>query len=169
MTSTLRKSKKTVSKLAKRVKPKTVRYLRKLAWTLLSRVIRQTGCDHTGSDFCYTCNAYLHWSQLQAGHAIPGRHNAVLLDEEIIRKQCPLCNIFKRGNYQVFVAKLIRENGLDWWEEKLIESRQLKNYSREDLNEIILGYRVRLAELDVSYETPQTMVDVMDQLDAGAK
>lgn len=54
---------------------------------------------------------------------------------------------------------------MDWWEQKLAESRQLKNYTREDLNEIILGYRVRLADLDA----PQTMVEAMDMLDTRVK
>ena len=67
-----------------------------------------------------------------------------------------MCNIFRRGNYQVFVAKLIRENGIDWWEKKLVESRQLKTYSREELNEIILNYRIRLA---------QPVVGVFDELE----
>ena len=150
------KRKTSISKIAKKVKPKTVRYLRKLAWSLLSQIIRQQYADHRGMANCFTCDEVKPWRELQAGHAIGGRHNAVLLDESIIRPQCPGCNIFKRGNYQVFVTKLIRQNGLDWWEKKLMESRQLKTYSREELNEIILNYRIRLA---------QPVVGVFDELE----
>ena len=84
---------------------------------------------------------------MQAGHAIGGRHNAVLFDEEIIRPQCCGCNIFKRGNYPVFAAKLVREHGIDWWEKKLIEAQQLKMYTRTDLEEMIKSYRERLDRL----------------------
>ena len=84
---------------------------------------------------------------MQSGHAIPGRHNAVLFDEEIIRIQCSTCNIFKRGNYQVFVPKLIREHGfdgLDWWDEKLREARRIVKFTRQDLLDKIADYESRI-------------------------
>lgn len=141
------KHRQSVSKLAKRVKPKTIRYLRKLAWNLLSQIIRLENSDHAGNVACYTCNAQCYWREIQSGHAIGGRHNAVLLDETIIRPQCVRCNVFMRGNYPVFTAKLIRERGLDWWELKLEESRSLKLYTRTDLETKIQGYRERLNKL----------------------
>ena len=162
-----KRKKQSVSKLAKRVKPKTVKYLRKLAWTLLSKIVRNKYADHRGFCTCYTCGSVGPMSEMQAGHAIGGRNNSVLLDESIIRVQCVRCNIFLRGNYPVFAAKLIRENGLEWWEKKLIESSQTKIYTREDLNEIILGYRIRLQAIErgVPYETPKDAVEVFDTLD----
>lgn len=152
------KAKHTVSKLAKRVRPKTVRYLRKLAWNLLSRIIRQTAADHAGNVICYTCGEIHPWKEIQAGHAIGGRHNAVLLDEEIIRPQCCGCNIFRRGNYPVFAAKLVREHGIDWWERKLEESHQLKTYTRGDLEALIESYRERLSHV----ENPGAVFDKLD-------
>jgi hypothetical protein len=136
-----------VSRIAKRVKPKTIRYLRKLAWNLLSQIIRLENSNHAGNVICYTCGASYHWREMQAGHAIGGRHNAVLLDTTIIRPQCVACNVFKRGNYPVFVAKLVRENGIDWYEEKLRESQTIKTYTRGDLEELIKNYRHRLQRI----------------------
>jgi hypothetical protein len=84
---------------------------------------------------------------MQAGHAIGGRTGMVLLDEDIIRPQCYRCNVALRGNYPVFVTKLVRENGLDWWEHKLSESRQVRKWTRTELEEKIASYKARLKTL----------------------
>ena len=89
----------------------------------------------------------MNYEDAQAGHAIGGRHNAVLFDEEIIRVQCCGCNIFKRGNYQVFITKLIEENGFAWWQGKLAASRLTIKYNRADLEAKIESYKQRLGVL----------------------
>lgn len=88
------------------------------------------------------------WRELQCGHGIGGRHNAVLFDEEICRPQTVAENVFKRGNYPVFVTKLIQENGLDWWEKKLAASREVVKYTRSDLEALIETYKTKLKELE---------------------
>ena len=98
---------------------------------------------------CYTCGALMFWKESQAGHAIGGRHNAVLLDEEICRPQCVRCNVFMRGQYPIFTAKLIRENGLDWFEGKLQNARQVLKLARSDYEEMIGQYKAKLAGLEV--------------------
>ena len=77
---------------------------------------------------------------MQAGHAIGGRTGSVLFDVDIIRVQCPRCNIFLRGNYVVFVTKLIHEKGMEWWDAKLQASRQVRKWSRSELEELIKRY-----------------------------
>lgn len=96
---------------------------------------------------CYTCGERMVWKESQAGHAIGGRHNAVLFDEEICRPQCVRCNVFMRGNYPVFTAKLIREKGLGWFERKLEESRMVVKLTRSDFEEVIQTYRQKLGFL----------------------
>jgi hypothetical protein len=128
-------------------KHKSLSALKKQAWDLLSKVIRGEASKN-GWCNCYTCGKLLLLvSDAQAGHAIGGRHNAVLFDEEIIRVQCAACNIFKRGNYQVFITKLIEENGFAWWQRKLIESGMSIKYDRSMLAEKIESYKERLAKL----------------------
>lgn len=80
---------------------------------------------------------------MQSGHAIGGRSNAVLFDEEIIRVQCVHCNIFMRGQYPVFTAKLIRENGLEWFEKKLDDSRKIIKLYRKDYEELIESFNLK--------------------------
>lgn len=128
-------------------KKPTVGALRKKAWKLFSEVIRRTSADEGGTVSCYTCGKLMHWKDSHAGHAIPGRHNAVLLDAEIVKPQCPRDNIFLGGRYEIFTTKLIKEHGLEWWEEKLIHARQVVKYTRDDLEKIIAGYKRDLEEM----------------------
>jgi len=132
------------------VKHKTIGSLKKTAWDLLSRIIRLTYADEGGTVQCYTCGKLMNWEKdgAQAGHAIPGRHGGVLLDEEILRVQCYSCNIGKRGNYTVYTTKLIEENGFDWWKRKLSEASKVRKWSRVELQEKIEHYRERLNQLE---------------------
>lgn len=125
-------------------KARSLSQLKKQAWCLLSQCIRREAST-AGYCRCYTCDKLLEIIEAQAGHAIGGRHNAVLLDEEIIRVQCSGCNIFKRGNYQVFITKLIEENGFAWWQAKLARSKMAIKYSRPTLEFLIESYKARLA------------------------
>lgn len=84
---------------------------------------------------------------MQAGHAIGGRHNAVLFDLDLIRVQCVQCNVFLHGNYHIFTTKLIRENGLEWWEQKLANSRRIVKLTRLDLLAIREDYAARMEKL----------------------
>jgi len=143
--------------------------LKAKAWKLLSQTIRGEAAavsNDYGRVECYTCGRSAYPQDLQAGHAIGGRNGAVLLDEEIIRPQCVRCNIMLRGNYGEFITRLVRERAahlprnpgnltytevlaeaMDWWDGKLSTSRQIRKWSRSELEEKILGYRERLAKL----------------------
>ena len=131
------------------MKKKTLKSLKKKAWSLVSQYVRQREADEGGFVSCYTCGAPIHAKlEAQAGHSIPGRTNSVLFDDSICRPQCVSCNVFRRGNYPIFAAKLIRENGLDWFEAKLAGARQVVKYTRTDLEEIIETYKKKLQTLE---------------------
>ena len=134
----------------KRKSKDTLSSIKKKAWKYASLVVRQGSSDHRGICTCFTCGRQGEWVEMQAGHAIGGRHNAVLLDFEILRVQCVSCNIFKRGNYQIFVTKLIEENGLEWWKEKLEESRQIVKRDRAYYETFIEECKQRLSELEAA-------------------
>jgi hypothetical protein len=129
------------------VKKKSVRLLKAKCNRVFSEYIRRKDAIG-GITKCYTCNAYLDWKrQAQCGHGIGGRHNAVLYDESICRAQCVRCNVFLRGNYPIFTTKLIKENGMDWWEKKLDGARQLVKLTRSDIEDLIQTYKQKLEEL----------------------
>ena len=144
-----------------RKKPPTLAALKRKAWELLSQCIRREAADENGMVTCYTSGTVAHWKEMQAGHAIGGRTGAVLFDEEIIRPQSYRENVALRGNYPVFTTKLIREkaqaliasgtlqsfstdDAMDWWEGKLRDSRQVRKWSRSELEALIESYRERL-------------------------
>jgi hypothetical protein len=85
---------------------------KKLAWTACSLYIR-TKYYKNGLIECYTCGHSNLITKTQAGHGIPGRTNAMLFMEEIIRPQCIACNMFRRGRYDIFTPKLIEELGIE--------------------------------------------------------
>jgi hypothetical protein len=114
---------------------------------VFSEYVRRRGADAGGTERCYTCGAPNHWKALQCGHAIGGRHNAVLFDEDICRPQCVRCNVMLRGNYPIFTTNLIKENGLEWWEGKLAGARQVVKWARSDLEDLIQTYKQKLEGL----------------------
>ena len=134
---------RTTKKVKKKPKLKSISSLKDKAWSVFSLYIRQSNADSRGYCTCYTCGNSAPWKEIQAGHGIGGRTNAVLFDEEIVKPQCVACNIFLRGNYTIFTTKLIKQHGMQWWENKLINSRLLIKHSRADLEEIIRNYKAR--------------------------
>lgn len=126
----------------------TLSALKKKAWEQLSLVVRRIHADDGGTVECFTCGRLMWWRESQAGHAIPGRTGAVLLDPEIIRPQCVGCNVFQRGQYHIFATKLIKEKGMDWWECKLTESRKVRKWNRAELEEVIEKLKQKNKELD---------------------
>lgn len=129
-------------------KKPTLKSLKDRAWKLVSEYVRRREADEGGFVSCYTCGRPIHWKlEAQAGHSIPGRHNAVLLDADICRPQCRRCNIFMGGRYEIFVTKLIKENGMSWWEEKLSGARQAVKLTREDLENCIADFKARISLL----------------------
>jgi hypothetical protein len=66
------------------------------AWNAFSIYIRTRDCLRFTGDpaqgKCITCNKPFEFKQLQAGHFINGRGNAVLFDERLVYSQCGYCN-----------------------------------------------------------------------------
>lgn len=125
-------------------KKKSLRQLKEICNRVFSEYIRRRGADAGGTEFCFTCEKPFYWKSLQCGHAIPGRHFAVLWDEEICRPQCPRCNVFLGGRYEIFTTKLIKERGLPWWEAKLEGAKRIVKYTGADVEALIELYKQKL-------------------------
>lgn len=124
-----------------RERAKRLSYYKTKAWDLFSIHVRKSYADENGMVSCYTCGNTMRWQDSQCGHAIGGRHGAVLFDEEICRPQDALCNINKRGEYTIFTTKLINENGLDWWNKKLEESKREVKRGKSEYLDLIEQYK----------------------------
>lgn len=95
-------------------------------WKVFSRYIRLRDClERTGDPQwgnCFTCGRSKPFKELQAGHFIEGRGNAVLFHEDLVHTQCAQCNIFKHGNLNVYERKMVELYG----EQKVQEFLQLR-------------------------------------------
>jgi hypothetical protein len=132
-----------------KVKVKKRSYYKKKAWDAFSQWIRLSATKRWPDDFiqCYTCGKWKPVKQMSAGHAIGGRNNAILFDERIVKPQCAGCNIWGRGQYQVFTRRLIAELGLDVYDEIVKHSSDTVQYKTQDYLDIEEKYKKLLADL----------------------
>ena len=97
------------------MKKLTVAKKKKKVWVVFSIYIRlrdclkTTGCTSWG--LCITCSKRYHFKLLQAGHFIPGRHNANLFSEKGTHAQCYNCNVNLRGSTLEYRRKIIELYG----------------------------------------------------------
>lgn len=119
------------------------------AWRWFSLYVRLSQQDKLGNIRCYTCDKEKPLEELQAGHAIGGRHDSVLFNELLVRPQCIYCNDNGKGMYHIFIPKLIREYGLslEWWEDMVIQSKRLVRHRESDWREIAEYYRLEVKRI----------------------
>ncbi len=111
-------------------------------WKLVSIYVRTKDADDNGYVACYTCGNIDHWKGMQAGHGIGGRKNAVLYDLEVLRPQCPGCNMMGRnGEQYIFGRKLNEENGEGWFEQRLIDAKKPKKFTIPDIEDMTEAIR----------------------------
>jgi hypothetical protein len=89
----------------------------------------------------------MHWKEAHAGHFVGGRTGSVLLNPEVIRVQCPRCNLFLGGNYTAFTLKMIDELGRHKVDELLALRHQVKKWSRSELEACKAEYKGKLEAL----------------------
>lgn len=144
-------------KKKKKVKALTVSKAKARAWKVFSQYIRLKACceqDHIAKELvrCYTCGTIKQWKELQAGHGIAGRNNAVLFMEEIVKPQCVGCNIYGRGKSSIFTEKLIDELGMERYAELVRKSNEVVQYKVNDYLEIEKFYKHKLELLEIGGE-----------------
>ncbi len=134
------------------MKRKTVSSEKKKTWTVFSQYIRTrdclrtTGCTAFG--LCVTCGKRYHFKLLQAGHFIPGRHNANLFREEGCHAQCYNCNINLRGNTLEYRRAIIKLYGEGY--DEIIEehAKQTKKFTVEELEDLREELKKKLEGLE---------------------
>ena len=125
----------------------TLSKAKKRAWKAFSKYIRLKNVDSSLCGICYTCGIVKPWQVLQAGHGLGGRNNAVLFNERLVRPQCVGCNVFGRGQYQIFTRKLIDELGLEVYDQIVTQSRIPVKYKVSDYLDIEKKYRDLIEKL----------------------
>ena len=124
-----------------------LRSAKKKAWDAFSLWIRTSNIGNDGLIPCYTCGKRHPLKEMSAGHAIGGRNNQILFDERIVKPQCVGCNVWGRGQYQIFAYKLIKELGMGVFEDILAHSKEEKKYKVYDYEELEQKYKDKLMDL----------------------
>ena len=133
-------------------KRKSISSLKKAVWTIFSIYIRirdclsTTGCSSWG--LCITCGKRIHFKLLQAGHFIPGRHNAGLFSMMGVHAQCYNCNINLKGNTLEYRRKIIELYGEGADLELEEEARQTLKFTIPDLEALKLDLKERTKKLE---------------------
>ena len=127
---------------------------KKKAWKAFSDYIRMRDClKTTGTkDFCVcvTCGKRVPYSKIQAGHAIGGRGNSILLHPDLVHGQCDGDNMNGERHYAAYSVYMIKTYGMDKWQEFIILSkqpRQMKDWQwleesekwKKELNQLTKG------------------------------
>jgi hypothetical protein len=122
------------------IKRLTLSKAKKKAWKVFSLWIRQRGAVGN-TNKCVTCGTVRDIKKLQAGHWIPGHHNAVYFDERNVNVQCDYCNRILGSNgpkYYEFMLKTYGKKVMD--ELQYLETTTVK-YTVEDYLEIESKYK----------------------------
>lgn len=126
-------------------------WYKKKAWENFSKYIRTRDClRFTGSPergVCVTCKRPYLFTQLQAGHFIAGRNNAVLFDEEAVYSQCYGCNVGRGGAHVEYFIFMEQEHGREKIDELRLKRHQTVIFKQPDYERIAEEYKEKCAQL----------------------
>lgn len=117
--------------------------LKKMADKMFSTWIRQRGMDEHGFNSCYTCGIRKPWKQLQNGHYVSRSYLTLRYDVRNCHPQCVACNLFKKGNLDVYAIKLIKDYGAGILEELNGIKYQYEKFGTLRYSEIINEYKYK--------------------------
>lgn len=102
-----------------------------------SKQIRKESASFQDMVSCYTCGKLIHYKEAQIGHFY---HNKLDFDQRNLKIQCIRCNHFLGGNLGEYAARLIKENGLDWFNQLRNDAAKYKGENLTQLKEILKQY-----------------------------
>ena len=88
-------------------KPKQKKIKIKDVDTVFSRFIRLSHADQNGDVQCFTCDFKASYKKLHAGHYISRYYKITRWNENNVKPQCMMCNIYKKGNAAIFRRNLV--------------------------------------------------------------
>ena len=104
---------------------------------IFSQYIRLSNSKN-GNCTCVTCGKVGDWKNggIQAGHFMSRKHYATRWNEDNVKPQCVGCNMFKAGEQYKFSLYL----GEQLSEELLQESRKIRKFTSDELEEMVTHY-----------------------------
>lgn len=124
----------------------TVSKLKRKLDAVFSQYIRLKSSE-AGLAKCYTCGVTKDWQSLQNGHYIPRRHLNTRWLELNCKPQCMPCNIYKKGNYDVYALNLTKEYGPNILKDLNRAKNITKKFTILDLQRKIEEYDKKFLEL----------------------
>lgn len=110
----------------------------------LQKLRRLECADAFGMCECISCGKRLHYKSMQGGHFISRNRKSTILNESNIWPQCVSCNQHKHGNLGEYRNRLCQIIGTDGVEELEALSRQIKQWTREELANMRENFRLRI-------------------------
>ena len=128
---------------------------RKKAWEACARYCKIRDCLKVrGFAFlgrCITCDRNYHIVNLEAGHAISGRRNAVLFDVAIIHPQCSYCNQVMHGRQKRYRKILAEIHGEEWMANRERRAKRVIKDSQIDFVKLQKGFESKYKVMMESY------------------
>lgn len=122
------------------MKQKTISQLKKDADKYFSRYVRYRDGEKRSDGWyveCITCSVVKPISEMQAGHFVSRRVNALRFEEENVNAQCVSDNLFKQGEQYLYAKALDLKYGDGKAEELMNRRFETHKFSRAELEEII--------------------------------
>jgi len=129
------------------LKAKSYASLKRKLDSVFSEWTRRSCSNSRGLAACVTCGKVRLWKHQQCGHFIPRLYLAGRWNPDNCFVQCPLCNVFKHGNYPEFSAYLIRTFGAEKIDALLALKRETVKFTRADLQAKIDFYKAQIEAL----------------------
>ena len=122
------------------LKPKQVSKLKKEADKVFSRYVRYRDGEFKRGQWlveCITCGVEKPIAQMQLGHFVSRRVNALRYDEENCNAQCTGCNMFKQGEQYLYAKALDLKYGDGKAEELMSRRFETHKLTIPELEEIM--------------------------------
>jgi len=134
-------------------KKESISALKKKAWKSFSDYIRTrdsiNSTGTTGYCVCVTCNQRVEYKNIQAGHVISGRTNAILFNEQLVNGQCQTCNMFRGGEYTKYALWFIDRYGKKALEQAELNKQTITKITKEEYKQITEEYINKLKILEL--------------------
>jgi hypothetical protein len=128
----------------------TLRTRQKALDRVFGEWIRRRDADDCEMVHCITCTAIWHYKDtdhINAGHFWKRQHQGTRYDPRNCHGQCVSCNKYRGGAEAEHAAYIIREYGLEVFEELERRHTQIKKWQSGEIEELIALYKQKLAAL----------------------
>lgn len=135
--------------------PNTIIAKKNKLWKVFSVFIRMRDClEATGTisnGKCCTCNKDYAFTNLQAGHFIPGREDSILFDPTCVHSQCYKCNIKRSGEWLKYFRFMEKKYGRDFIFELMEKSEKKCVITVEWIESAMVYYLNKIAEMEAEH------------------